>query len=101
MRPPLAQDRLRLTGGGEVWLALRHRWADGTTHLKFDPVELLERLAALTPRPRINVILYYGILAPRAAWRSEVVEHTSSDAVRRRAIRGCRSRSATRTTRRM
>ena len=78
LRPPLAQDRLRLTGDGDVWLALRHRWADGTTHLKFDPVELLERLAPLTPRPRINLILYYGILAPRAAWRSEVVEYSCS-----------------------
>jgi len=39
----------------------------------FDPVELLERLAALTPRPRINLILYHGVLAPRAAWRRAVV----------------------------
>ena len=30
-------------------------------------MELLERLATLTPRPRINLILYYGVLAPRAA----------------------------------
>jgi hypothetical protein len=35
-------------------LDLRHRWADETTHLLFEPLELLERLAALTPRPRIN-----------------------------------------------
>ena len=36
-------------------------------------MELLERLATLTPRPRINLILYYGVLAPRAAWRADVV----------------------------
>jgi hypothetical protein len=24
------------------------------------------RLAALTPRPRVNLVLYYGVLAPRA-----------------------------------
>ena len=29
----------------------------------------------LTPRPRINLILYHGVLAPRAAWRSLVVGH--------------------------
>ncbi|MEO8679653.1 MAG: hypothetical protein ABI665_11440 [Vicinamibacterales bacterium] len=52
---------------------MRRRWTDGTTHLVFDPVELLERLAALTPRPRVNLILYYGVLAPRAAWRRAVV----------------------------
>ena len=51
-------------------LQLRHRWADGTTHLLFDPIELLERLAALTPRPRINLMLYYGVLGARAAWRA-------------------------------
>lgn len=73
LRPPVAQDRLHLTGDGQVWLALRHGWTDGTTHLRFDPIELLERLAALTPRPRINLVLYHGVLAPRSAWRSLVV----------------------------
>ena len=34
----------------------------------------LERLGALTPRPRINLILYHGVLAPRAAWWSLVVQ---------------------------
>jgi hypothetical protein len=48
-------------------------WTDGTTHLIFEPVELLERLAALIPRPRINLVLYHGVLAPRAAWRARVV----------------------------
>ena len=74
LRPPVAQDHLQLTDDGQVRLALRRPWADGTTHLLFDPVELLERLAALTPRPRINLILYLGVLAPRAAWRSLVVQ---------------------------
>ena len=36
------------------------------------PVELLERLAALTPRPRINLLLYYGVLGARSAWRSRL-----------------------------
>ncbi len=27
----------------------------------------------LVPRPRINLVLYHGLLAPRAAWRAEVV----------------------------
>jgi hypothetical protein len=73
LRPTVAQDRLQLTAEGQVVLQLRHPWADGTTHLLFDPLELLERLAVLVPRPRINLILYQGILGPRAAWRSLVV----------------------------
>ena len=79
LRPPVSQERLELTGDGQVQLALRRRWVDGTTHLLFDPVELLERLAALIPRPRINLILYYGVLAPRAAWRSLVVQFGITD----------------------
>jgi hypothetical protein len=43
------------------------------------PVEFLGRLAVLVPRPRINLILYHGVLAPRAAWRSAVVRRTTSE----------------------
>ena len=75
-----AHDRARLervlplcaaTAAGRRSGAAHRRWrhrrdpaasvADGTTHLRFDPVELLERLAAVTPRPRINLVLYYGV----------------------------------------
>ena len=45
---------------------LKRAWSDGTTHLLFEPVEFLEKLAALTPRPAINLILYHGVLAAHA-----------------------------------
>ncbi len=54
---------------------LKRAWSDGTTHLLFEPVEFLEKLAALTPRPAINLILYHGVLAPYARWRPEVVAY--------------------------
>ncbi len=73
-RPPVAQDRLEWTEHGQVRLALRRPSSDGTTHLLFDPVELLERLAALTPRLRVNLILYHGVLGARAAC-SLVLQH--------------------------
>lgn len=72
LRPAVGQERLRLSAAGQVVLDLRRRWADGTTHLVFDPVEFLERLAALVPRPRINLVLYYGVLAPRACGHGRV-----------------------------
>ena len=81
LRPAVAQDRLSVTADSQVQLELKHPWSDGTTHLLFDPVELLARLAVITPRPRINLILYHGVLAPRAAWRSQVVEHAPSSDV--------------------
>jgi hypothetical protein len=62
LRPPIAQERLSRTADGRLPLTLKAEWSDGTTHLLFEPIELLERLAALTPRPRINLLLYYGVL---------------------------------------
>ena len=56
-------------------MQLKRAWSDGTTHLLFEPVEFLEKLAALTPRPAINLILYHGVLAPHARWRPDVVAY--------------------------
>jgi hypothetical protein len=79
LRPPVADARLRVDANGHVWITLRHPWADGTTHLRFEPVAFLARLAVLVPRPRINLVLYYGVLAPRAAWRGIVVASAGSE----------------------
>jgi hypothetical protein len=66
LRPPLAEDRLRRLPDGRVRVALKRAWSDGTTHLLFEPLEFLEKLAALTPRPETNLVLYHGVLAPHA-----------------------------------
>ena len=35
--------------------------------------ELLEKLAALVPPPRLNLVRYHGVLAPHAADRAQIV----------------------------
>jgi Putative transposase len=70
-RPPLANDRLERLPDGRYLLTLKTR--DGTTHLRYDPIELMERLAAQSPKPRINLVLDAGGLAPNAKLRPEVV----------------------------
>ena len=50
-------------------------WRDGTSHFLFEPIEFLEKLAALIPRPAVNLLVYHGVLAPRAHWRSQVVRY--------------------------
>jgi len=42
-------------------------------------LEFLEKLAALTPRPETNLVLYHGVLAPHARWRPEVVGYRRAD----------------------
>jgi hypothetical protein len=42
-------------------------------------VDFLRRLTVLVPRPRINLILYYGILGARAGRRTEMVHRVGAD----------------------
>jgi hypothetical protein len=54
-------------------LELKTPYRDGATHLLFSPLEFLQRLAALVPRPRLNLIRFHGVLAPNAKWRAQIV----------------------------
>jgi len=81
LRPAVAQDRLRLLDDGRIVLTLKTAWADGTRQLLFEPLTLLEKLAALIPWPRINLVLYHGVLAPHCGWRARVVAYDAPPAV--------------------
>ena len=87
LRPPLAENRLRCLADGSVQLELKRPWSNGTTYLPFEPVEFLEKLAALTPRPEINLVLYHGVLAPHARWRPEIVAYHRTERGRARDFR--------------
>jgi hypothetical protein len=65
---------VELRPNGRVGLTLARPWADGTQALVFTPVEFLEKLAVLIPKPRVNLLLYHGLLAPRARHRAAVLD---------------------------
>ncbi len=69
----MGHKRLRRTPAGEVVLQLKTPYRDDTTHLVMSPLEFLQRLAALVPRPRLHLIRFHGVLAPNAALRSQIV----------------------------
>jgi hypothetical protein len=72
-RPPVATERLSRLEDGRLLYRLKHRWRDGTTHVVFEPQELIEKLAALVPPPRFHLVRYHGILGPCASERDRVV----------------------------
>ena len=72
-RPPLAAGRLQLIDADHLTFRLKTPWSDGTTHLLLSPLELIEKLAALIPPRRLNLVRYHGILAPNAHERSQTV----------------------------
>ncbi len=47
--------------------------ASGATSLEFTPVDFLRRVAALIAPPRVNLVRFFGVLAPNARLRSLVV----------------------------
>jgi hypothetical protein len=66
-RPPLSNERLSLLPDGRLRYKLKRRWSDGTAQAIYEPMELMERLAALVPPPRFNITRYFGVLAPGPA----------------------------------
>jgi hypothetical protein len=75
LRPPLSKVRLSRLDDGRVKLKLRTPWSDGTTHLVLEPLELIEKLIPLIPRPKTNLIVYHGALASRARDREKIVAY--------------------------
>ena len=53
--------------------SLKTPWADGTCQILLSPQELLEKLAALVPPPRLNLVRYHGVLAPASPDRAQIV----------------------------
>lgn len=72
-RPALANERVQTNAAGQVALKLKTAWRDGTTHLVMSPLEFMQRLAALAPRPRLHLIRFHRVLAPNAKLRALVV----------------------------
>jgi hypothetical protein len=76
-RPPIARERLFELPDGRIAYRLRHPWRDGTTHVVFEPTELIEKLAVLVPWPRSNALRYHGVFAPGSKWREAVIRDRS------------------------
>jgi hypothetical protein len=54
--PALANECVQTHAAGQVVLKLKTPWRDGTTQLVMSPLEFMQRLAALVPRPRLHLI---------------------------------------------
>lgn len=73
LRPPLAQGRLTERFDGNYAFQMRKPWPNGTSVLVFSGVELIARLAALVPPPKLHAVRYFGVFAPHSKLRPMVV----------------------------
>jgi len=93
-RPPVSDKRLFLTARGDIGYTLKTPYRDGTTHVIFEPLDFMARLAArtgglcqsasclrqtalrqspvLVPPPRLNLTRFHGVFAPNSPYRARI-----------------------------
>lgn len=72
-RPAVAESRLSINEQGDVVYRFKKPWSDGTTAIKLTQLEMMERLAALVPRPRVHLTRFHGVLGPHYKYRKLIV----------------------------
>ena len=55
-RGAVSLERLTQDANGDLVSTFTHPWSDGTTGMRLSPMELLEKLAALVPLPRVHLV---------------------------------------------
>jgi len=72
-RGAVSLERLAEDANGDLVYTFSRPWPDGTTSIKLSPLELLEKLAAIVPLPRVHLVRYAGCLAPHSQLRGAIV----------------------------
>ena len=73
-RPAVSEKRLSLTLNGHIRYQLKTPYRNGATHVIFEPLDFLARLAALVPKPRVNLTRFHGVFAPNSKHRAFVTK---------------------------
>jgi len=71
-RPAISEKRLSISSQGRVRYELKTAWRNGTTHVEWDAVDFIAKLAALVPPPRAHLTRFHGVFAPNAALRAQL-----------------------------
>jgi len=72
-RGAVALERLAEDANGDLVYSFTKPWSDGTSGVKLSPLELLEKLAAIVPLPRVHLVRYAGCLAPHSQLRGAII----------------------------
>src|SRR5262249_33425402 len=62
------------TAPATLVLQLKSAFKDGTTHIVMSPLEFMQRLAALVPRPRLHLIRFHRVFGVEPVRRGNVNE---------------------------
>lgn len=71
-RPAISTHRLERLPDGTLSYELKTPYKNGTTHVVFEPLDFIARLAALVPKPRFHLTRFHGVFAPNSKHRTVV-----------------------------
>ncbi len=60
-RPAVSEKRLSLTSVGNIRYKLKTPYSDGTTHVIFEPLDFISKLASLVPKPKVDLTRFARI----------------------------------------
>ena len=63
---------MALTPNRKIRYPLKTPCRDGTTHVRFEPLDFIAELAALAPDPRVHLSRCHGVFAPNSQHRIQV-----------------------------
>jgi len=92
-RPPVSEQHLSITRNGRVRYELKTPWRDGTTHVIFEPLDFISKLAALVPKPRVNLTRFHGVFAPNSRHRARVTPTKRGKGKKLKATEGSQDKS--------
>jgi hypothetical protein len=78
-RPPVSVHRLSLTQNGKIRYELKTPYRNGTTHMIFEPLDFISKLAALVPVPGANLTRFHGVFAPNSRYRAAIINQASDN----------------------
>ena len=60
-RPAVSEKRLSLTSSANIRYKLKTPYSDGTTHVIFESLGFVAKLASLVPKPRVDLTRFHGV----------------------------------------
>lgn len=79
IRSAVSEKRLAITTYGKIRYQLKTPYRDGTTHLIFEPLDFIARVAALVPKRRVNLTRFHGVFAPNSKYRAAVTPNSKQN----------------------
>ena len=75
-RPAVSIHRLERLSDGKICYEMKTPYKNGTTHVVFEPLDFIARLAALVPKPRVHLTRFHGVFAPNSKHRADVTSES-------------------------